>query len=370
MKTIATEEIFYVSPCAEDIFCYSPSLLVHPSGKIYAAFDLGGVGVGRLPGPKTTNSDFGSGNQGKIFCSEDNGKTWQHLADLAIYHARLFADGDKIYFIGHDNGITISCSEDEGKTWSEVRELESTEVWHQSPCAYHIENGYIYLTMEKRVGDLWPDVAPVVLRGKLGTDLTDKKNWTFSNALVYPSELPNTIGAPFYPKNLPNGLFCGDPCFLESHVMKIHDPEHLLYGENKLHVFMRQHTGLANMGAVAECTVMPDGEMKLDLIKSWTGVPMLHIPFPGGQMKFDVRYDEKSQYYWLVSTQTTDSMRRPECLPSDRYGLPDNERHRLVLYFSSNMFDWCFAGVIAIGAVCLLVIGGFLTIRKITNIEV
>jgi hypothetical protein len=33
-------------------------------------------------------------------------------------------------------------------------------------------------------------------------------------------------------------------------------------------------------------------------------------------------------------------------------------------------FIGSFAGVIAIGAVCLLVIGGFLTIRKITNIEV
>jgi hypothetical protein len=76
---------------------------------------------------------------------------------------------------------------------------------------------------------------------------------------------------------------------------------------------------------------------------------MLHIPIPGGQMKFDVCYDEVSQYYWLVSTQATDSMRRPECLPNDRYGLPDNERHRLVLYFSTNMFDWCFAGIVAIG---------------------
>ncbi len=33
-------------------------------------------------------------------------------------------------------------------------------------------------------------------------------------------------------------------------------------------------------------------------------------------------------------------------------------------------FVGSFAGVLAIGAVCLLVIGGFLTIRKITNIEV
>ena len=68
---------------------------------------------------------------------------------------------------------------------------------------------------------------------------------------------------------------------------------------------------------------------------------------PGGHLKFHVIYDEKSQYYWLVSTQSTDSMTRPDALPDDRYNLPDNERSRLALYFSKNMFDWCFAGMIA-----------------------
>ena len=36
-------------------------------------------------------------------------------------------------------------------------------------------------------------------------------------------------------------------------------------------------------------------------------------------------------------------------MPPERYNLPDNERHRLVLHFSRNLVDWCFAGVIAIG---------------------
>ena len=76
---------------------------------------------------------------------------------------------------------------------------------------------------------------------------------------------------------------------------------------------------------------------------------LFHVPFPGGHMKFDVVYDEVSRLYWLASTQSTDSMTRPDCLPDDRYNLPDNERNRLVLYFSKNMFDWCFAGVIAQG---------------------
>jgi hypothetical protein len=355
VNVIGTEEIFYSSPSPEDVFCFSPSLLAHPSGKLYAAFDFGGPGVGKLPGPKTGHGDYGAGNQGKIFRSDDNGKTWQQTADLAMYHARLFADGNRLYFIGHDKGITISASDDEGMTWTEIRELESTETWHQSPCAYHIENGYIYLTMEKSVGDFWPDVSPVVLRGKLGTDLTDKANWTFSNALDYPSDLPTTLGVPFYkkglldPENEKDMRFCGDPCFLESHVMKIRDKKHILYEENTVHIWMRQHSGLTNIAALAKCKINADGSMDFGLETSPAGTPMLHVPFPGGQMKFDIRYDEKSGYYWLVCTQTTDSMTRVEYLPKDRYGLPDNERHRLALYFSKNMFDWCFAGIVAIG---------------------
>ena len=39
-------------------------------------------------------------------------------------------------------------------------------------------------------------------------------------------------------------------------------------------------------------------------------------------------------------------MARPESLPDNRYGLPDNERHRLALHFSRNGIDWCFAGLI------------------------
>ena len=355
MNIIATEEIFYRSPSPEDVFCYSPSILAHSTGKLYASFDFGGPGVGKLSGAKTSHGDYGNGNQSKIFRSDDNGKTWECTATLAMFHARLFADGKRLYFIGHDKGITISASDDEGETWTEIQELESTELWHQAPCMVHLENGYVYLTMEKIVGKLWPGVAPVMLRGKLGTDLTDKKNWTFSNTLIYPSELPTTLGIPFYktgylaPENEEDKRFCGDPCFLESHVMKIWDKNHLLYAEDTVHVWMRQHSGLTNIAALAKCKINTDGTLELCLEKSPAGLPMLHVPFPGGHMKFDIRYDERSGYYWLVCSQSTDSMIRPELLPKDRYNLPDHERHRLVLYFSRNMFDWCFAGVVAIG---------------------
>jgi hypothetical protein len=42
-------------------------------------------------------------------------------------------------------------------------------------------------------------------------------------------------------------------------------------------------------------------------------------------------------------------MTRPDRLPRERYNLPNNERHRLVLHFSKNCVDWCYAGLIAVG---------------------
>jgi hypothetical protein len=64
-------------------------------------------------------------------------------------------------------------------------------------------------------------------------------------------------------------------------------------------------------------------------------------------MRFYVVYDEPTRLYWMIATQTTDSMKRVELLRPKRWNLPNNERHRLALYFSKNCVDWCFAAPVA-----------------------
>ena len=66
-------------------------------------------------------------------------------------------------------------------------------------------------------------------------------------------------------------------------------------------------------------------------------------------MKFHIVYDEKSKLYWLLSTQSRDSMTKARYLPKKRYNIPDNERNKLVLHFSTNCFDWCYAGMVTKG---------------------
>jgi hypothetical protein len=112
---------------------------------------------------------------------------------------------------------------------------------------------------------------------------------------------------------------------------------------------MRAHTGAANLACIAKVVVGEDGTMTTTFERSPGGVRMLYVPCPGGQMRFHILYDEETRRYWLLSSLPTDSMTRPDRLPSVRYGLPNNERRILALYYSHNCMDWCMAGIVARG---------------------
>ncbi len=359
MKLSEKEQIIFQSPDASRIYCYSPGLARTATGRLVATFDLGGPGVAELAGPKSTHGDFNSCNQGKVYISDNHGKTWRHTADLPMLHSRPFIAGNSLYVIGHNGVLSISGSNDNGETWSEVSTLDNSETWHQAPCAVDYRHEKIYLTMEAQIpGATWPGVAPVLMSADVSSDLLKRASWTFSNKLPFPDECrkANTIGVPFYPTGFltPKGSdrrFCGDPCWLESHVVRIYDPKHNFYdpADKTVFIWMRVHTGLTNIGAIAKGEEAEDGSLRLDTVKSPAGAPMVFVPLPGGHMKFHILYDEISKLYWLLSTQSTDSMTRPELLPGDRYNLPDNERQRMQLHFSKNLFDWCFAGIVADG---------------------
>ena len=359
MKVIAEEKTLFESPDPMNVYCYSPGITRTRSGRLIATFDLGGTGVAKLPGVKSLHGDFGACNQGKIYVSDNHGESWRHTSDFPMMHARPFAAGDSLYIIGHSAALSIIKSNDDGETWSEVSVLESNKVWHQAPCAVDYRHGKVYLTMEVRVpGATWPKSAPVLMSADVNSNLLKRESWTFSNELIYTDYVSGDtmLGVPFYPtKRLnPDGVdkrFCGNPGWLESHVVRIYDPKHNFYDpeDKTVYLWMRAHTGLTNIAAIARGTEADDGALTLDIVKSPVGSPMVYTSLPGGQMKFHIVYDDITKLYWLLSTQATDSMTRPLLLPDDRYGLPDNERRRLQLHFSKNLFDWCFAGLVADG---------------------
>lgn len=354
-------------------FLYTPSVLRLKNGRLLVSLDI-------------------SDKQGEIYASDDGGASWQLKGTGEFIHARLFLDGDTVYLIGHKGNIVIYVSHDNGEHWSQKSVLADGQ-WHQSACSVCYKNGYIYLVMECNVLEeneyfpYWcPNVlAPVVMRGKLGTDLTKKENWLFSEKVAFRDIMPNEdlldwFGVPFFhsalkcppeegttisaakykeeydfENNKERVSFSTQPIgWLETNLVEIVDPNHYWYDPTgkTLMMFMRAHTGGSGYCCVAkavESTIDGKDVIKLDLVTNPSGKKVLYLPMPGGQMKFYVKFDEKTKLYWLLSTQATDTMCRIECMGSERYNIPCDERDRLTLHFSKNMVDWVFAGLVSKG---------------------
>jgi hypothetical protein len=349
------------SPDPQTIACYTPGLAVCPNGRLVATMEFGGEGVKNLPAPAV-----GKG-RGVLHTSDDKGKTWVYRTNFPIGMARPFVAGKFLYVLGKDKDLVIMRSEDWGETWSKPEFLTEGQTWHQSACNVLYAKDKVYLVMERRtrnVAQAWgvSELAPVLMRASVQDNLLKKKNWTFASELTFCDAVCDRdldgLGVPFYPAYYPKtcltALFrnCAPIGWLETNVVQFTDPNHVWYDEKgrTFHLWMRAHTGGTHLAAIAKVVENEDGSMTTQLEAAPSGERMVFVPCPGGQMRFHILYDDVTQLYWLLSSQSTDSMCRPDKLPPDRYSLPNNERHRLQLHFSRNCMDWCFAGLVAAGA--------------------
>jgi len=368
------------SPDAKRIAIYTPTILALPSGRLVAAYEFSTKRM--TPEEKKTPPTV-------ILTSDDHGKTWTERGRTNISHARLFTAGDKIYLLGHRGDLRVVSSADNGDTWSKYVNLTKGQNWHQSACNVWKTRGNIYLVMEKRVGKeikTWEvgELAPVLMRAKETDDLTKPESWTFSTEMTMENSIPgykenklpfDYFGVPFFRQSFPGNTYVtttpeeqavydsakqkppreiamrnfAPMGWLESNVVQITDPNHYWYDPtgHTFHIFARTNTGGTGYAAVLKAVEKDDGTIQVAFEHAPSGKIMLFVPFPGGQMRFHVTYDEKTKLYWLLCTQATDSMTRAEAMDPKRFNLPNNERQRMVLYFSKNMIDWCFAGLVA-----------------------
>jgi len=347
------------SPDPENVYCYTPGLARLNSGRLIATMDFGGKGWKK------------DEPCGRVFTSDDHGKTWAKRGTFPFRHARPFAAGKALYVLGQSGDLMAIRSDDGGETWSAPAKLTEKQNWHQSACNVWYANGCIYLVMERRVSQKiksWPvgELAPVLMRGKVDADLTRRENWTFASELSFHDTIPGIeadpaidfFGVPFYSSAYPQGAMpapmrnSAPIGWLETNVIQFKDPDHCWFDPKgkTFHLWARAHTGGTGYAAIAKVVENEDGTMSTMLEKVPSGKTALFVPCPGGQMRFHVLYDERTKLFWLLSSQATDSMTRADRLPANRYNLPNNERHRLQLHFSRNMVDWCFAGLVATGA--------------------
>jgi hypothetical protein len=361
-----SETVVCKSSDPQNIFCYTPSIVITITGKLIATIDLGGEGVEDVHGEKfpkdRNNAHFG---QGKILESTDNGSTWKFVKNFPFWHARLFVIKRSVYIIGHANDICIIRSDDDGATWSELVKLTVNEKWHSSACNVIISRNHVYLAMEKRfyIDEIkgWnvAGLSPILLRANINEDLCNSLSWTMSDPIIYRDVIKKEnlqyLGIPFYEceDNSPTKIENRNNApigWLEANVVQFRDPKHIWYDNKQktFHLFLRSHTAGVGYANVIKVVEQNNGLLKAELEKVPSGKEILFLPFPGGHLKFYILFDDVSKYYWLLSNQSTDSMLKPSLLDNThRFGLPNNERHRLQLLFSRNCIDWCFAGMIA-----------------------
>lgn len=362
IPVLGDEVVVYESPDPATVYAYSPGLALLPSGRLVATMDQGGAGVEELP---ETRKDGGRIWRGRMYTSDDRGRTWTYRSDMPLMHARPFSAGKTLYVIGHDKDLGIMRSTTDGETWEGPFWLTQGEVWHQAPCNVLYTRNRVYLVMEKVTEPdfpWWPVavLAPVVMAADIESDLTQPGSWTFSNVYTYRQAVeeagkPNLLGVPFHPIGYTapgqggDGRVMAPPGWLEANIVQFTDSDHVWFDEagRTFYLWMRAHTGATNMAAIAKAEEDDNGSIRVSLARAPSGEAMVFVPCPGGQMKFHILFDHETGLFWLLSSQATDSMTRPERLPANRFNLPNNERHRLVLHFSKNCMDWCFAARVA-----------------------
>ena len=351
----------FESPKPKQVYVVAPGIARTPAGRLV-------VTTGAREGRESENAWARTMGwvdskdrvlRGMIFTSDDHGATWTLRARFPFTQARPFVAGASLYVIGQGTDLMIMRSQDWGDSWSEPVGLTQGQKWHQAPSNVHYDNGNVYLVMERQVYEMneagrASALAPVLMRARIGDDLTKVENWTFASELVFRDAVPeselNYFGVPRFPvdsarrnpeKRLP-GHHQYPPGWGEAQVVRFTDPDHLLYDPERrtLHLIMRAFSGGTDFSAWAKVVENEDGSMTTMLEKAPSGKYITFVPLPGGHLKFHILYDDVSHLYWLASSQAADSTHRSD---------GKHERHRLQLHFSKNCFDWVFAGIVAIG---------------------
>jgi len=153
----------------------SPSLIRLPSGRLLSSMD---VFKGEAPQNLTL-----------VYCSDDNGETWQYLTELfPCFWGKMFLSGGKLYMLSTSNeygDILIGRSDDDGRTWTKPTVLFRGAAnpkecgLHRAPMPVIHYNGRVmtdvqYGAWNRRV------MTDAVLSAPEGSDLLDAENWVVS----------------------------------------------------------------------------------------------------------------------------------------------------------------------------------------------
>lgn len=271
------------SPAASGAYIGSPSLVVLADDSYIASHDFFGPGT-------TYNCSV-------IYHSNDQGRTWQQICQLTDqWWSTLFVHQDALYILGTSceyGQIVIRRSTDGGRTWTTPTDrhngyLTDANRYHCAPMPVVYYQGRLWRAFERALGQR-PNWPALVISAPTDKDLLDAKNWRLTQEYPHP---------------------WSESQWIEGNI--------IITPENKLINLLRTNGRPGN-----------DKAAILHIDKS--GQTLTHSPatdlidFPGGGVKFTVRFDAQTQQYWSLGCKQTD---------------PPAQRNTLVLTTSKNLRQW------------------------------
>lgn len=316
-------------PPATGIFLGSPSLIRCADGSLLTSHDEYGPG-----------SDEDRSAQTFLYRSRDDGRTWTLLGamrdlalpgpdDTGLFWNSFFRRGDELFSIGaasSGGGLVIRRSTDHGASWTRAEPGRGCLIvptdgrTHASGPLTVPYAGRFWTAVEHPLTPLFGDTRITVLAADASADLLDPAAWRPSNGL---SRDPAWLDGTF------QGWLEGCPVPTR---------------EGGLVVMLRvdnRHPNGAGIGMKAAIVRVHPGPAGTAPAISFSGEAFDpadptgsgFVDFPGGCVRFIVRYDPISDRYWSICSYIPEAYRNP------RYNA---ERFRgiLVLVSSPDLARW------------------------------
>ncbi len=298
-------------PATSGVFVGAPSILTLPGGDYLVSLNYSQVSLG----------DRGDVHRTAVFSSSDKGKNWKEIASIDNQRwSTIFSHRDALYLIGTDKAFgnaVIRKSTDNGKNWTTPTDakngLLAIDGYHCAPVPVVIHHGRIWRAYERQeIIDGNRKRKAVMLSAPVDADLLDRKNWTFSNELMFDDVWHVDVHD-----------------WIEGNAVV--DPD----GNMVIIIRVERHAGSGPDNLAAMIRVNDKGDqIAFDPETSF-------IQFPGGSKKFTIRFDTISQKYWSLVNwiQPADELH----LAMRRAGAI---RNTLALISSDNLERWIIERVV------------------------
>ena len=250
--------------------------------------------------------------------SVDGGSSWQRLSVLPYAEGTPFVVGDELYMFTQPRqhqDVYFMRSDDEGESWTGAVKVLEGAFWN---CQTNmvIRDGQLYWVLDQK------HKATAAIAADLSKDLLDPGAWRISQ--VVPANQTAVQFRTAHDEHQPEQF---DDWNLEGNVMDV---------KGQLRVACRvnpKHTG-TTPGIAAVFDLEDDGaglNLRFDQ----------HYPWPGGQSKFCIVYDELTRLFWMACNIISSAE------PQKLDGGPNAERRILMLYCGMDGLNWLPAGCVA-----------------------